>query len=334
MAWNIIGHDSAVALLKQHVNPAKTRQSYLITGPQGVGKRTLALAFIKALCCPSAITSAEPCNQCVVCQQIDRQEFSDLSVLAPEEGHKDIRIEQIRTLQHSIVLAPYQAPYRIALILNFEYATPAASNALLKTLEEPSSKAIIILTADSQESLLPTIVSRCEVLRLRPLSVSQAEAALIAQKGIFHERANLFAHLTSGRIGAAIQLNDDPKILAQREKVFSDLQNLLSASRRVRFGILDSYLKRSRVIREDLGELIHIWLSFWRDVFIQISGANIPLVNIDQQELIRMVSNQTDLNTVQNILISLEEGLKNLDVYVNARLLGENLLLQWPKIRN
>ncbi|MCJ7693957.1 MAG: hypothetical protein MUO40_00875, partial [Anaerolineaceae bacterium] len=130
MKWDIFGHDNAVNFLKEHTKPEKLRHAYLITGPQGVGRRTLALAFVKALNCKQPIEQGIPCDSCITCQQIARMEFPDLSILAPEEGHKDIRIEQVRALQHSIVLAPYQAPYRVALLLDFQKITQGAANAL------------------------------------------------------------------------------------------------------------------------------------------------------------------------------------------------------------
>jgi len=91
-------------------------------------------------------------------------------------------------------------------------------------------------------------------------------------------------------------------------------------------------MKQSRKRRENLSKIISIWLTFWRDVFICASGADIPLVNIDREPYIRAVAEQVDLANAQSVMASLEEGLKQLDVYVNARLLAENLLLLWPRI--
>lgn len=333
MNWDIFGHDNAVNYLKEHTKPDKLRHAYLITGPQGVGRRSLALAFVKALNCKQPIEPGIPCGICITCQQIERMEFPDLSILVPEEGHKDIRIEQIRALQRAIVLAPYQAPYRVALLLNFQKTTLGASNALLKTLEEPPPKAVLILTADAQESLLPTIVSRCEVLRLRPLPLGDAENFLMKKKGLTQVDARLFAHITSGRIGAALRLNDDPQSLKLRTRYLDDLSSLMVASKRARFTYVESQSKRGRVGRNNIFEMINIWLTFWRDVCISIAKADVPLVNLDYSDFIHTVAGKVDLAETQLVLASLEEGLKSLDSYVNARLLAENLLLLWPRIK-
>ncbi|MCJ7694839.1 MAG: hypothetical protein MUO40_05365, partial [Anaerolineaceae bacterium] len=249
-----------------------------------------------------------------------------------EEGHKDIRIEQVRALQHSIVLAPYQAPYRVALLLDFQKITQGAANALLKTLEEPPPKAVLVLTADAQESLLPTIVSRCEVLRLRPSSLADAESYLIVQKGLGPVDAHLLAHITSGRIGTALRLNEDNQSLKLRSKVLDDLSNLLTTSKRARFAYVESQSKQGRSGRDNISEMVSIWLTFWRDVCISTAKADVPLVNVDHADLIQKVAGKVDLADTQMVMASLEEGLKNLDSYVNARLLAENLLLLWPRI--
>jgi len=332
MSWDICGHDHAIRLLKEHTNPDKLRHAYLFSGPQGIGRRTLALEFIKALNCTQPEEPGVPCGKCVVCQQIARMSYADLAVVQALEGHKDIRIEQVRELLRTINLAPYQSKYRVALFLDFQKITSGAANALLKTLEEPPPKALLILTTDAQESLLPTIVSRCEVVRLRPLTVGKAEKYLVEAKGIAPVDASLLAHVTSGRIGAALKLYEDPQALKLRAQLFDDLADLLGASRRTRFAYIEGQLKRGKSGRDNMAEMINIWLTFWRDVNITATGASVPLVNIDQEALVRSTASRVSLAQTREIMASLEEALGQLDVYVNSRLLAENLVLLWPKI--
>jgi DNA polymerase-3 subunit delta' len=330
--WHIHGHDWAVKLLRLHAAGDKLRHAYLLVGPQGVGRRSLALRFAQALNCTATDTPGEPCGECRECRQIWAMQHFDMSLLAPEEGHKDIRIDQVRALQHTLALSPYAAKYRIALLPDFQQATEEAANALLKTLEEPPDKVILLLTADALENLLPTIVSRCEVIRLRPASITDAEAYLQTEKSLSPEEAHLLAHLSGGRIGAAIHLAEEPDSLNRRKETLETLLDLLSATRVERFRLAESLSRPYDKAREKAGTTIPIWLSFWRDVFVDASGAGLPLVNVDFEDRVDQVATALDLAAARALVLAHEEALAQLDAYANVRLVLEDLMLRWPRL--
>ncbi len=330
--WHIHGHDWAVKLLRTHAAGDKLRHAYLLAGPQGVGRRTLALRFAMALNCTASETPGEFCGECRECRQILAMAHPDLSLLQPLEGHKDILIDQVRELQHTLALSPYSARYRIALLPDFQRATEEASNALLKTLEEPAEKVILLLTADALESLLPTIVSRCEVIRLRPSSIASTEAYLQSEHHLDPEQARLLAHLSGGRIGAAVRLALDPDELTQRREALESLLALLPAARTDRFHLADELTRPYDKAREKAGAILPVWLSFWRDVFVNASGADLPLVNIDFDTQVDEVAARLDIRTARELVLAHEEALKQLDANANVRLLLEDLMLRWPHI--
>lgn len=330
MGWNICGHETALAFLKEHTNPDKLRHAYLLTGPQGIGRRTLALAFIKALNCQNPPAPGEFCGVCAACRQIDAQNFPDLTVLAPEEGHQDLRIDQIRAVQQTLALAPYQAKYRVVLLLDFQRATAAASNALLKSLEEPPARAVMVLTADAEENLLPTIASRCQIIRLRPLPLEKASGWLEQRLQVPADRAALLAHLSSGRVGAAVRFDQNPELLDAYQDALDRLEELLGSTRRQRLQYVESLQRSKGGQRELVGQLISAWLTFWRDVLIARSGAEMPLVNQERQAFLRKIAEQMDLARIELILEAHEKALTRLDAYVNPRLILEHLLLRLP----
>ncbi len=328
--WDILGHEWAANLLAQHIAQGEARHAYLFAGPPGVGRRTLALRFAQALNCPTPLRPGEPCRTCRTCQQIERQQHADLTVVQSEQEGMQLKVDQVRELQRTLSLAPFQSRYRIALLLRFQEANANSQNALLKTLEEAPERAILLLTADTPESLLPTISSRCEVLRLRPLSVEALAGALQNRWGQSPEQAARLAHLANGRTGTARRMADDPSLLERRTGWLDDLQMLLKAPLRQRFSYAERVSKRSEKNALMLPELYRTWLSYWRDALLAAAGADAPLTNLDQETEIRRLAEQVGLEEARTRTAALEHALGQLDSNVNPRLLTEVLLLDWP----
>jgi DNA polymerase-3 subunit delta' len=330
MTWDMLGHDWAVDLLQQHVAQGTFRHAYLLIGPQGVGRRTLALRFAQALNCLKPPTPGVPCRQCSACQRIERMQHPDLAVVQADQFGGTLKVDQVRELQHSLALAPYEARYRIALFLRFEEAHISAANALLKTLEEPPPQVVLLVTAESIESLLPTIVSRCEVLRLRPLSIEAVQLALQERWQLPAEEARLLAHLSGGRPGRALQLYQSPASLGLRKRWLDEHRRLLSTGRVERFAYSESHWRD----REQLRQLLLTWLSLWRDVLMRASGASTPLANLDREEEIEALAVGMGAESAFATTALLQRTLDLIDRNVNARLAMDVLLLDLPSLMN
>jgi DNA polymerase-3 subunit delta' len=325
--WNLVGHEWAVDMLKKHVAHDTTRHAYLFAGPPGLGRRTLALRFAQALNCQTPVEAGIPCGQCRDCKQIAAMQHADLTVVQAEAEGGTLKVDQIRESRRTLVLKPYQSKYRVALFLRFQEANDNAANALLKTLEEAPSYAVLILTADNPEQLLPTIVSRCEVIRLRPLRVEEVQREL-ESRGLETGRAKLLAHISGGRFGYALRLLDDDSLLGRREERLNDLQSLISASRVEKFAYADK-LSRDK---ESMRQAILIWLSYWRDVMLRAAHAETPLTNVDRNVEIEDLAQRLDLSVARRVVSGLEDMLEKMERNVNSRLLAEVLLLDLPKV--
>jgi DNA polymerase-3 subunit delta' len=221
-----------------------------------------------------------------------------------------------------------------------EEAHPSASNALLKTLEEPNPQVVLVLTASDAEALLPTIVSRCEVLRLRPITANLLSQSLQTHLKYPPSEADFLASISNGRPGYALYLRDNQGMLDQRKEWLGDLLHLLSANRVERYAYAESHTPDPRKDREKEREKLRIliqhilplWISLWRDVLLQVLHDSAALSNPDFQAQTNALANSLNQEKVHLLIRQTEQTLANLKRNVNPKLAMEVLLLDLPHL--
>jgi len=254
---NLIGHRHIWKFLVKSSRAGKISHAYLFSGPNKVGKKTLALEFIKFLNCQETDINKRPCQKCYCCREIAKKTFPDLIFIEPQK--KEIRISQIRELGWKLSLEPYSSVFKSAIIDDAHLMNKEAQSALLKTLEEPQGRAVIILVTSLPELLLPTIVSRTERIRFSFVSREEIQRYL-EKRGLSSKLRERILSFSFGRPGEVIDYLNCPEKLKIIDQKIKDLEKLINSSLGERF----RYAKEEAKELTRLMETLDIWLRYFR----------------------------------------------------------------------
>lgn len=325
--WPVFGHDWAVDQLRKSIAHGRVRHAYLITGASNIGKNTLAHAFAMALNCTAPDEAARPCLQCRSCHLIMSGNHPDILYGEHDDSTGALRIDAIRAVMRGLSMKPFESRYRVAIFADFDAAQPRAQDALLKTLEEPSPSAILILQAASPEALLPTITSRSQIINLRPVTLPVIRDMLAEHYGAETDRAELLARLCGGRIGWAISAFEDPAVLEQRETALDLLERCIEANRAGRFDVAQNLGKD----KQALGPVLELWQTYWRDLLLLTSGAReVPPANSDRLVRLQQFAIRLSTDEVNAALKATRRLLNDLRYNINLRLALEVMFLDYP----
>jgi len=301
----IIGHNRVLNFLKRSAEKKKTAHAYLFTGPTHLGKRTVALEFIKAL----------------VGHEMEKVVHPDVLIIEPEITEKDdikkesaISISQARAVQHQMNMFPYQADYKITLIDQAERMNLEAANCLLKTLEEPSGQAILILITANPQMLLPTIISRCQVVNFLPVAEEEIKKA-------FPKAKEQIIRLANGRPGLVINYLENPELLEEQNKIINKLEELLKADLNQRYQYAEEISKNVPEARQ----ILNHWIFWFRDLLLLSNDCPDLVVNKNISKYHKSYSS-TKLKSIIETIKNTNWLLANPSI--NARLALEVLMLE------
>jgi DNA polymerase-3 subunit delta' len=327
--WDIIGHRQIITLLENSLQQGSLAHAYLFTGPRHIGKRTLANGLAQAVNCDSA---KPPCNACTSCQRIAKGKHADVQVIdLVSEEKRDIGIEQIHEMQTAAHLPPYEGKHRVFIINNVERLSQEAANSLLKTLEEPLPRVLMILLCSKESALLPTILSRCQRLELKPLSRAFLQDALVKSYGMEPDKAQLLSRLSGGCPGWAIQAMSDEKLLWARDERLGVLEDVITSGALKRLAYAGELAASFGKNRERVTEILAFWVQWWHDILLIKSGNCRLLMNIDHQDLLRRQASALNLRQIVDFIRCLQSTSRYLEQNANPRLALELLMLRMPQ---
>lgn len=318
--WDaIVGQGPAITLLQRALGLSRVAHAYAFVGPPGVGRRRTALAFAQACLCPRG-----GCGGCLACRRVAAGQHPDLMVIAPTppkenpRGAPSLRITDVREVEHWAALAPFEGARKVFVLDDADRLTVQAAEALLKTLEEPPPRTLLVLVVANVRALPPTVLSRCQIVRFRPLPEPDFAGLLVA-RGADGETARLLARLCRGQIGLALD-TDLAALQARRAAAVG----LLDVPRDRLAGRLDEAPPDRPAVA---AALLAYWL-WYRDALCLAAGADAALViNADRQAELRALAGRASVGTLAEAMRVVKEAWLALEANVSPRLCLERALL-------
>ena len=343
MSWTLVGQDGAVAVLKSAVANDRVAHAYLFAGPAHVGKTVAALQFAQLLNCAGA---EPPCGRCRACERIAGGQHPDVEIvgiggLCDETEHKhtpddsrDIRICQVRRMQHVISRAPYEARHRVMIIEPADALGREATAALLKTLEEPPPYVVIVLITDREEMLPDTIRSRARRVGFGGAPAALIERTLRTRWDVEPPRAAELARLSGGRLGWAVAALYDERMMEQREQALERAETLAAAPLADRFAFASSLGSGYTKDRDGTQATLEMWQEWWRDILLIAAKREDRAVHRDRLDRLRVLASQCDVAAAVRALRAIGDARQQLAENASPVLALEAMMLALPELRS
>ena len=311
----IAGHSGPIATIRRILGSGRVAHAYLFSGPEGIGKKMVATAFIEALFCGKA----EGCGECISCRKIFSGNHPDIHTLEPDGQF--IKVDQVRGLQKDLSYRPYEALRKACIIDGADRFNLSSGNSLLKTLEEPPGNALIILLATNIDAVLPTIRSRCQQLSFSGVPAEEI-AGFLENNGVDADIARVAASLAEGSIARALSLCNE-EIMTERSEVITTACNLSLKNMIDLFSFGEQFDKD----REKTLQIIGILTSFWRDMLHLACGSS-DLINSDLSTLLERETSRRSREALLRGLEHLGKTRQALLRNANVRLSMDVLSMQ------
>lgn len=315
----IIGHERQIEILRKSINENTISHSYLFEGQEGLGKRKVAQAFSKALLCKGQ--GEKPCNKCSSCIKFDTGNHPDFKMLSPTKGL--ISKKEIEELIRSVSILPFESQRKVYIIDEANSIILNSQNTLLKTLEEPPEYIVIIITTSNINTIIPTIVSRCQNIKFNLVDNKKIIDLLIKDYELGQEKARLIAGFANGSVKKAIELVETNEFFEQRDEIINIIVDIANGNK-FKIFTASSLLNKNK---DNIEEILDIFLYWFRDLLIYKELGDSPL--IINKDKINLLSEQSflDMRKINDIIYNIEETKINVKRNVNFNLSIETMLL-------
>ncbi|MDD2807745.1 MAG: AAA family ATPase [Patescibacteria group bacterium] len=333
-SWSIIGHSKVVNFLQHSLVNSQVAQAYLFVGQNQVGKSTVARNFVDSLVCQNVDKSVMPipCLQCESCRQAVKRIHPDIYWVGLELNEKtgklkkNISVEQIRKLQNKLSLHSFLDTYKVVVIENADLLSLEGANSLLKTLEEPTAKTVLILLCTNISLVPSTIVSRCQILRFLPVSNSEIYRALLKRK-VEDKKAKAIAAVAYGLPGASLSLVENSNDYLEIKNEGLNFLTLLKADVSQRLKLLDGMFDFSN--QHQMRKVLSNWKKILRDIFLINSNCEMLIGNAALYSELVNASDKLKNEKIISDLTNIDSSLQYLNENLNSRLVIENLVLNF-----
>lgn len=320
---DVLGNEVLIKHIKNAILLDKVSHAYIINGEKGMGKKLITSLFSMALQCSG--DGEKPCMKCQSCNQMISGNHPDIFWVTHEKpasiGVEDIRVQ----VNNKIMIKPYSSPYKIYIIDEAEKLTVQAQNALLKTIEEPPGYAVIFLLTTNMEKFLPTIVSRCVTLNMRPIDDEQLKEYIINKTGVPDYEANVIIAFSNGNLGKALKLASSEEFNKMKDEIINLLKNLPDMET---YEIIAS-AKSLNEFKLDIYDCIDLMIAWFRDVLLYKLTKDLDnLVFKDEYKYISIYASKSSYNDIENIIEAMEKTKVRLIANVNFDLALELMFLK------
>lgn len=319
---DVVGHTEIIQYIQTACSQGKVSHAYILNGERGSGKKLLANLFAMALQCEN--NEADPCYECHSCRQAVSGNHPDI-IRVTHEKPNSISVDDIRVqINEDIQVKPYNGKYKIYIVPDADLMTVQAQNALLKTIEEPPAYAVILLLTENAQSLLPTICSRCVMLKLRNIKDQLVKKYLMERLEVPDYKADVCTAFAQGNIGKAIMLANSEHFNEIKEEAIQ----LLKSIDTMELPDLMEAVKRITVYKLEVTDYLDILMIWYRDVLIYKATKNIDRVIFSEQlEYIRERAKKSSYEGIETILQGIEKAKARIKANVNFELVMELMLL-------